>query len=414
MESFDVIVVGAGLAGLAAARTLCAAGLHVTVLEAADAVGGRIRTDEVDGMLLDRGFQLLNPAYPALAGTVDLAALDLQPFERGVVLSTDSGRRIVADPFDAPSTLSGTVSSVLGLALREPVGSLAAASYLARVGALPARRLQRRADVPYGQALDAAHVNGPQSRALLEVFLAGVLAEDEQATSRRFVDLLLRSFVRAIPGLPARGMQSLPQQIADALPPGTVSVDSPVERLDGVGVRVGGSRIGARAVIVAAEAPRAGELSGIGVPTMRALTTFYHRADRSPAEHAMLHVDPQRRGPLVNTAIVSDVAPTYCGQGALIASTVLGDRDDPSAERAARGHAGRIYGVDPAAWEHVATYPIPHALPAMDAPLDLRRPQRVRDGVFVAGDHRDTASIQGALVSGRRVAVSVATELAAR
>ena len=64
--SHDVVVVGAGLAGLACARELTSAGLVVRVVEAADAVGGRVRTDHVDGYTLDHGFQVLNTAYPEL------------------------------------------------------------------------------------------------------------------------------------------------------------------------------------------------------------------------------------------------------------------------------------------------------------------------------------------------------------
>jgi phytoene dehydrogenase-like protein len=58
----DVVVVGAGLAGLACARRLTRAGVSTTVAEAGDGVGGRVRTDRVDGMLLDRGFQVHNTA----------------------------------------------------------------------------------------------------------------------------------------------------------------------------------------------------------------------------------------------------------------------------------------------------------------------------------------------------------------
>jgi phytoene dehydrogenase-like protein len=88
----DVVVVGAGLAGLACAGKLVGRGIAVTVLEGSDGVGGRVRTDRVDGMLLDRGFQQLNPAYPAFAGLVNLEALDLQPFEAGVVVARGGTR----------------------------------------------------------------------------------------------------------------------------------------------------------------------------------------------------------------------------------------------------------------------------------------------------------------------------------
>ena len=82
-----IVVVGAGLAGLACAQRLTAAGLEVIVLEASDAVGGRVRTDEIDGFRCDRGFQLINPAYPALGRVVDLDQLDLRAFGAGVVVA---------------------------------------------------------------------------------------------------------------------------------------------------------------------------------------------------------------------------------------------------------------------------------------------------------------------------------------
>jgi hypothetical protein len=140
---------------------------------------------------------------------------------------------------------------------------------------------------------------------------------------------------------------------------------------------------------------------------MRSLTTFYHRAEHSPASRRLLHLDGDREGPVVNTAVVSDVAPSYCPDGALVATTILGTGADRETRSLVTRQLGRIYGVDPAGWELVATYVIPEALPAMVPPLQLRQPVSLGQGLFVAGDHRDTASIQGALVSGRRAAKAV-------
>src|ERR687885_994286 len=86
VEPAEVVVVGAGLAGLACARRLNGAGVAVTVLEAADRVGGRVRTDVVDGFRCDRGFQLLNPAYPEVRRVLDLRALRLRPLPAGGVV----------------------------------------------------------------------------------------------------------------------------------------------------------------------------------------------------------------------------------------------------------------------------------------------------------------------------------------
>ena len=121
VSSVDVIVVGAGLAGLRCASVLERDGYDVTVLEAADRVGGRVATDEVDGFLVDRGFQVLNPAYPALTEAVDLTALDLRPYAAGVLVRTDDGLRTAAHPAREPRLIRATLTSGL-LGVREVVG----------------------------------------------------------------------------------------------------------------------------------------------------------------------------------------------------------------------------------------------------------------------------------------------------
>jgi phytoene dehydrogenase-like protein len=105
----DVVVVGAGIAGLTAAVTLAHAGLDVVVVEASDGVGGRVRTDRLDGLRLDRGFQLLNPAYPAVRRLLDLPALNLRSFDAVVVVAFGTRRSVLADPRRAPGHLLESV-----------------------------------------------------------------------------------------------------------------------------------------------------------------------------------------------------------------------------------------------------------------------------------------------------------------
>src|SRR5699024_8128925 len=114
MSGPEVVIVGAGLAGLTCALTLEAEGVPVRVLEASDAVGGRVRTDEVDGSLLDRGFQVLNPAYPMLrTDLVDLDALDLKPFKNAVAIRSPRHADFVvlADVRREPALIAQTFAS---------------------------------------------------------------------------------------------------------------------------------------------------------------------------------------------------------------------------------------------------------------------------------------------------------------
>ena len=403
----DVVVVGAGLAGLVAARVLCGAGLAVRVVEAADEVGGRIRTDRVDGMLLDRGFQLLNPAYPQAARSLDVYALRMCTFEAGAMVAHRDARYVVGDPRRLPRDALSALRLPLGT-LRE---KLAFARWAVEIGFGPAARIKHAPDRPLADELRRRGLDGALTDGVLRPFLAGVLAEDELRTSRRLGELIMRSFVRGTPGVPEGGMQAIPEQIARRLPDATVWTRTPVERIESTTVHSARGAITGRAVLVATDPRAAAALTGRAAPAMRSLTTFYHLAPDSPATRRLLHLDADRRGPLVNTAVLTDVAPGYAPGRVLVSSTALGTT---CSEVDARAHAGVIYGVDTSAWQHVATYPIADALPETPPGQPIRQPVALGDNLFVAGDHRDTASIQGALVSGRRAARAIRDRLTPR
>jgi phytoene dehydrogenase-like protein len=407
-ESCDVVIIGAGLAGLVAARTLCGAALDVVLLEAQDGPGGRVRTDRVDDLLLDRGFQLLNPSYPQAPRTFDLRGLRLQSFEAGAMVAHGERRHVVADPRRMPKDALGALLLPLG-SLREKA---AFARWVAEIGFGPAARIKRGDDTALAEELRRRGIDGALAGGVLRPFLAGVLAEDEFRTSRRLAELLVRSFVRGTPALPEDGMQALPDQLAARLPEGVLRLDTPAITVRAGAVDTAAGTITARAVVVATDGSTAAALTGAPDPGGRALTTFYHLAPASPATRRLLHLDADRRGPIVNSAVLTDTVPTYAPGRTLVSSTVLGSDASAQMERAVRAHAAIVYGADTSRWEHVASYPIPHALPETPPGTPVRRPVSLGDGRYIAGDHRDTASIQGALVSGRRVAAAVRRDLA--
>ena len=200
---------GAGLAGLRCARRLTELGHEVIVLESSDAVGGRMRTDVVDGFRCDRGFQVLNPAYPAVRRWVDVGALDLKPFGSGVLVRRADGLQVVADPIREPRLLAQTMRSGY-LHPRELAG---VTRWTARVIADPKTDLANRTR-PSRDVLDEAGVTGRLRREVLDPFLAGVLVDSHGGSSANFTKLLVRMF--ALGGRPSRrrGMQALPEQVA--------------------------------------------------------------------------------------------------------------------------------------------------------------------------------------------------------
>ena len=415
MGDVSVIIVGAGVSGLAAARHLRRSGVDVVVLESSDAVGGRIRTDLVDGFRLDRGFQLYNPAYPEGRRVLDYDALDLRTFVAGArIVLRPRGRRQVARVADPRREPSWAVSSLLAR-IGSPLSTTRFAAYAASRAVRSPAALRSEPDITSAEALRRAGADRQLMERLLRPFLSGVFLESDLTTSRRFLDLVLRSFVKGTPGVPARGMQRIPEQLAEGT---EVRLDMPVAEVSPHGVVLsGGGEVTADAVIVATDPATAERLvPRLRVPAPRSVTTWYYRPDGDPSRladgDAVLTLDGARRGPVINTVVLTHAAPEYAPPGsALVSASALGVRGSTAHEAAVRDHLGWMYGVPTSRWDLIATYPIPYALPAMPVPLDLRRPVRMPTGIYVAGDHRDTSSIQGALVSGRRAAEAVLEDL---
>src|SRR4051794_7967072 len=399
----DVVVVGAGLAGLTAARHLHRVGLEVVVLEASDGVGGRVRTDVVDGWRLDRGFQVLNTAYPVVARELDLGRLALRELTRGALLRWHGGMHRLADPRRDPVGALRTVGAPLG----STSDKLRLAALAARVATAAPAALRGQREEPAIEALRRRGFSDDMIDGFFRGFFAGVFLEDDLTTSSRFLDLMLRMFVRGRSTVPATGMQAVPAQLAADLPEGCVQLSTPVERLDAATVHTGDGTVSARAVVCAADGTAAARLvPGVPEPVWRSVTTLYHVAGADPLGEPTIVVDSDV-SPVVNTVVMTAAAPGYGPPDgrALVSTSVLGSHAD---EPAVRARLAELYGTTTTAWDHLSTYVVERALPAMDAPHGLRR---LFDGVWVCGDHRDTSSIQGALVSGRRAALGVLAHL---
>jgi phytoene dehydrogenase-like protein len=418
----DVIVVGAGLAGLRCAIRLTELGHRVTVLEAATEVGGRIRTDEIDGFRCDHGFQVFNPGYPAVKRWVDVEALAVQHFGSGVLIRREQGLVVIADPVRSP-----------GLATRSLRSGVVKARELAAVlrwigpTLVSPRRTMYDADETLGASLDRIGASGALRREVLQPFLAGVSADSHEATSARLSKLLVRMFALGRPGLPRDGMQALPEQLASSLRArgGSVLFEERVEeitRTDGsLKIQTAAQHHSADAVVVAADPTTGCALAGLPEPVMKGLVTWWFGADEAPHTLPLLALDGRRLtgrspGPVWNAAVISNAAPSYAppGRHLISATTLLDSPDGEAPETAIRHHLGEIYGCDTGDWDLIARHHIPRALPAFAPLTPLRSSVDLGDGLFVCGDHRDTPSIQGALVSGNRTAELVNSHLSVR
>ncbi|WP_233518354.1 NAD(P)/FAD-dependent oxidoreductase [Streptomyces corynorhini] len=416
----DVVIIGAGLAGLSAAHHLTSAGVTVSVLEAAPRVGGRMATDTVDGFRLDRGGRLLTTSYPELLRTPGLEGAAVRMFSPGVLVHSDGRNYRTGAVGSARSAL--TVARALASAPRPPLGgALDQARLIASLGRLAATPTDRLLARPERTALEALSARGLPARTVnsfVRPLLSALLCDPDLGTSSRCADLALRAFARGRLCVTAGGASTLPELLARTLPKGTVHTDVCVTdtSINNVTTKEHGE-IGCRSLVLATGARAAAELlPGLRVPDFHAVTVLHHTAPAAPLADPTLLLDADRSGPVAHTAVMSAVDPSRAPEGrVLISSTVLGD-PGPAAEldRAVRTHLARLYGTPTDEWELLALHHDPEAVPAMAPPHDLRRPVRLLSGLYVCGDHRDTNTVQGALFSGRRAAHAILRDLGVR
>jgi phytoene dehydrogenase-like protein len=405
----DVVIVGAGLAGLSAAREIQRHGLSVIVLEASDAVGGRVRTDIVDGFQLDRGFQVMLTAYPELQTQVDMRALDLRPFDPGALVWRNGKGHAVSDPFRKPQTLATTAFA--------PIGSV---FDKARIVVLRARVLRRKSavllsgqDVSTDVALRSFGFSTKIINRFFRPLFGGIQLDPHLATSRRMFDVIFKSLSEGQSVLPSRGMHALPLQMASRLSEGTIHLNNRVSTVDGTKVTLAsGESITARAVVVATDGPTASSLLEIPIVESRKVGCVYFSADTPPTKEKYVVLDGTGNGPVLNVAVISNVAPSYAPADKHLIVAALPGVTEGDLEAMSRKQLRSWWGSQVDDWKHLRTYVINHGGPVQKPPFSPKQRVDLGNGLFVCGDHRDTGSLQGAMYSGRRCGEAVVRSLA--
>ena len=375
----DVLIVGAGLAGLSAAIQLQDAGRSVTLLEASDRAGGRVASDHIDGYICDRGFQLINAKYPALIELDVIDEIDFIPAPRVIEVSLGSERIPLGDPRTAPFS-----------ALHRGTGSLSEKINFARFIFSKIKSQQS-----LGQALRKAGCGTTYER-VLRPFLQGVFLADPDKVDAIYGQIVLRSFVTGSPGVPKFGVGQLSQALASRVKDLQLNVRA--ERILGTTVQTSAGEFQASDIVIATDATTATQLLELGeVSRMQGCVTWYHATEHNPSGTGRLLVDGQNRGPIFNSLVISDISREYAPSGMhLISSTTeLGTTDSE-----VRRHLSIMWGVETRDWQLIAKYEIPSALPLHEVGKTLSAPTKISDHLYMVGDHRTVPSQQGALFSG--------------
>jgi len=413
-EKAEVIVVGGGLAGLCCALGLQEKGIPFLLLEASDGIGGRVRTDRMEGFLLDRGFQVLLTAYPEAQRVLDYKALELHYFYPGAMVRFGGKFHKVADPWRHPlEALTGVFSPIGTFGDKTRVGRLRRKTLEGSVEGLFSR--------PETTTLKALQDMGFSEKMIdrfFRPFLGGVFFNRELEISSRMFEFGFRMFSSGETALPARGMGAIPEQIASRLPGGSIRLNSRVEAIQDRSVLLSsGEKLTAQTLVLAAEGPETARLLREEKrPGSRSATCVYFAADEPPLNEPLLILNGEGQGPVNSLTILSRIAPTYAPPGrTLIAATVIGlpSLNEDQLVETVRSQLAEWFGERVSAWRHLRTYWIRHALPLQVPPLpDPTAPvYPVRPGVYVCGEYANPASLQWAMASGRRTGEAVSRAL---
>ncbi|NBB80365.1 MAG: NAD(P)-binding protein [Verrucomicrobia bacterium] len=413
----SVLIVGAGMAGLACALKLHEAGRPVQLFEGGDKVGGRVRTDRVDGFLLDRGFQVYLDTYPETGKLLDVEALDLRPFAPGALVYRDGRLHRLMDVFRRPASLWPSLIA--------PVGSFADKL---RVGRLRAKilgsssqRIAERPDRSTETYLRESGFSEPMIDDFFRAFYGGIFLERDLQTSSRMFEFTFKLFGRGSATVPARGMGEIPAQLASRLPQESIHLNCPVRKIDrgqSSLTLADGRSIKGSAIVIATDGSTAHRLladrgPAPNAPKWRSVTNLYFSAEQSPVREAIICLNGSGQGRVNNVCVMSDAAPAYAPvRQSLISVSVLGLHDDTALSQEVLDELADWFGPVTKRWKHLRTDRIEQGLPEQLAGRDTTGLAEY-DGVWVCGDHLSSASIEGAVVSGQKAAEAVCASLGA-
>lgn len=406
--SYPIVIIGGGMAGLTCARYLQQAGRKSLILEAADAVGGRVRTDMHDGFRLDRGFQILLTSYPETRRLLDYDALDLQAFRSGAIIrqeENNSGFTEMSNPLKEP----------LGVfkALTAPVGSLADKMRLVEL-MRDVNEVTRAED--FFKDDDTSTLNYLQDYGwsqkmivnFFRPFFGGVFLENELVTSSNFFRFVFRQFYNGDAVVPAKGMQAIPEQLAAKLPAESLRLNVTVATIEGQTVRLeNGETILADKIVIATDAATADRLLGNKQKREYNITTCtYFAAERSPSTKKMLILNPHQLSAVDHLCVPSDVAPDYApaGQSLISVSTQgLDLSDEAKLAEDIKMELSEWFGEEVRGWRHLRSYHLPQALVRFEAGSKGEMLQ-LSPNLYRCGDYTAYPSLNAAMQTGREVA----------
>ncbi len=401
----DVIIIGAGLSGLAAAIHLQNEGRKVFIIEASDRPGGRIKTDLHQGFRLDRGFQVLLTAYPEAQKILDYEALNLQKMLPGAHVLFDGGSFEVSDPFRRPSALFSTLFAPVG-SLKDKLLTFMLKKNLQKLS------IDEIFNQPERTSIEKIKEYGFSSKMINRFyapFMSGIYLENKLQTSSRIFDFVMKMFSEGDAAIPALGMEEIPKQMASKLPEDCFLFNQKVaDIIDNKVYTEDGKSYEASQILIATNA---NELSQRFFPKQnnekQQVTNVYFEAPEAPIKKAIVVLNAsENRKWVTNLTVISNVSADYAPAGKVLISVSCNGSLDLEDEKIAENMKNELlswFGETVLNWKMLKTYKIQYALPNQDSVSNVLNTSdiQVKESLFICGDHLLNGSINAALKTGR-------------
>lgn len=405
MNDKSIYIIGAGISGLVAAIELEKAGYYPVILEAEDRIGGRVKTDEVDGYLLDQGFQVLLTAYPELHRYLDLDKLELKKFKPGAFIFRPDATFAIHDPLRNPlKGFSMAFSSVGSLWDKVKLFSL--------IKNLKEKEIDAIFSSPQTTTLEYLTKFG-FSKKIIENFFApffkGIFLETSLATSSRMFEFVFKMFAEGHAAVPAKGMGEVARQLFEKLEHTQIRFNTTVAGLKKNQIELAdGNTITADDIILATTHNK---LTGQSEAEFHQVTNLYFTLQQSFIGKAMIGLVTDEKFLINNLTFLTDVSKHYASDGrALLSVSVIKNVEElENLEELIALELQVLSGIKASYFKHVKTYTISKALPKIKDSKNWMPYQHTKlyDHVHLAGDYMLNGSINAAMTSGRLAAEAV-------
>ena len=403
-----ITIIGAGLAGLTAAICLHRKGFKIQILEATDRVGGRVKTDLIDGYRLDRGFQVLLTEYTETKALLNYEKLNLKRFLPGATVLYDGGKFEIADPFRRPSALFSTLFAPVG-SLKDKINTLFLKNKLLKISV---SNIFKQPEIDTNSQLKKYGFSQKMVDLFYKPFFSGIFLENDLKTSSNMFDFVMKMFSEGDAAIPELGMEEIPKQLLAMLPENSVHYNIRVSKIENNKIICeNGQTFETDKIIIATEATGfARDFIPKTKQNFQQVTNVYFQANLAPTKKAVVILNASKNKKWVNNlTVMTNVSGKYAPKGKVLISVSYNGipeiNDDVLSENM-KSELEVWYGNQVENWKMIKVYRINYALPNQEKIVNelSNSDIQINENLFMCGDHLMNGSINAAMKSGRLVA----------